>query len=304
LDFPPGKPSAMSTKRNYLCAEGVLMHTISKLVRMTVCLSLVPWTSLFAADFPAVEDPELLLQRIRTRITAHLSQLHNYTCHAVIDRVVRSANTGNFDHQDRVDLEVAFVGDRELFSPAGEARFKEQPIHQIVPPGMIGNDAFGSHDDDVFAGNAATFSYAGSCKKDGHKTFRYNFRVPRESKLLLLKQNDSAEAAVGYQGSFYVDAETLDMVRLEWKTDSIPPEVGLSRVEKSMRYKVVRIGNSNFSLPSHSELSSVDQKGNYHLNTTTLERCLEFTGDSIVTYGTPTDGASVTRPSTEQQQQR
>jgi hypothetical protein len=61
-----------------------------------------------------------------------------------------------------VQLEVAFVGDRELFSRAGEARFEERPIHQMVPGGMIGNDAFGSHDDNVFSGDAAKFQYMGS----------------------------------------------------------------------------------------------------------------------------------------------
>jgi hypothetical protein len=292
----------MRNEGKYRYAGGVLMPIICKLFRVTLCLAVFPWPSAFAADSPAAEDPELLLQRIRNRITAHLSQLHNYTCHAVIDRLVRSVNTSNFDHRDTIDLEVAFVGDRELFSRAGETRFEEQPIHQIVPPGMIGNDVFGSHDDDVFSGNSATFTFAGSCRKDGHKTFRYNFRVPQESGRLLLKQNNSAEATVGYQGSFWVDAETLDMVRLEWKTDPLPSTVGLGWVKKSMRYKVVRIGNSDFSLPLHTDLTSIDQVGNYHLNTTALERCLEFTGESVVTYHTPPAGESA-RPRTVEQQE-
>ena len=277
------------------------MHVICKLAQVALCFALFPWTSAFAADSQAVEDPELL-QRIRSKITDHLSRLHNYTCHVVIDRLVRSASTSSFDHRDTVELEVAFVGDRELFSRAGEARFEEQPIHQIVPPGMIGNDAFGSHDDDVFSGDAATFKYAGRCKKDGHKTIRYDFRVPQESSRLLVKQNNSAEAAVGYQGSFWADAETLDMVRLEWKTGRIPPSVGLMSVEKSMRYKVARIGNSDFLLPLRSELASFDQRGNFRSNTMSLERCMEFSGESVVTYGTPTDGVSAQRQNMERQE--
>jgi hypothetical protein len=262
---------------------------------LTIWVALFPCIGALAADSRVAEGPELLLQRIRGRIAAHLSQLHNYTCHVAIDRLLRSTSTSSFDHRDRVELEVAFVGDHELFARAGETRFEEQPIHEIVPLGMIGNDAFGSHDDDVFSGDAATFRYAGSCKKDGHKTIRYNFRVPQESSRLLVKQNKSADAAVGYQGSFWVDAETLDMVRLEWKADQIPLSVGLSSVEKSMRYKLVRIGNSDFLLPLHSELASFDRLGNYRLNTTSLERCLEFTGESVVTYDTRTDGPSTHR---------
>jgi hypothetical protein len=288
----------------YPKAEGVPVYVAWKVLEVAICLALFSWISAFAADSGAPPDPELLLQRVRSKITAHLSQLHNYTCHVVIDRMARSLHTSGLGHRDRVELEVAVVGDRELFSRAGETRFEEQPIHQIVPGGMIGNDAFGSHDDDVFAGDAATFKYAGSCKKDGHKTWRYDFRVPQESSRLLVKKNDSGGATVGYQGSFWVDAETLDMVRLEWKAHHIPPSVGLSSVEKSMRYKSVRIGTSEFLLPIHSELASFDQGGNYRLNTTSLERCLEFTGEAVVTYGTPLDGASAQRRNTEPRQER
>jgi hypothetical protein len=278
------------------------MDIICKTVQILLCLAIFSGTSASAADSPAAQDPELLLQRIRSKIMVHLSQLHNYTCHVVIDRMVRSVNTLNSDYRDRVELEVAFIGDRELFSRAGETRFEEQPIHEIVPHGMIGNDAFGSHDDDVFSGDAATFKYAGTCKKDGHKTIRYNFRVPQESSRLLVKQNNSANATVGYQGSFWVDTESLDMVRLEWRTDQIPPSVGLSSVEKSMRYKVVRIGNSDFSLPLHSELASFDRGGSFRLNTMSLERCMEFTGQSVVTYDTSSDGVSAQRRSTDRQE--
>jgi hypothetical protein len=268
---------------------------VRRAASLTFWIALFPCIGALAADSRASGDPELLLQRIRGRITAHLSQLHNYTCHVAIDRLLRSTSTSSFDHRDRVELEVAFIGGRELFSRAGGMRFEEQPIHEIVPLGMIGNDAFGSHDDDVFSSDAATFKYAGSCKKDGHKTFRYNFRVPQASSRLFVKQNKSADAAVGYQGSFWVDAETLDMVRLEWKTDQISPSVGLSSVEKSMRYKLVRIGNSDFLLPLHSELVSFDWRGNYRLNTMRLERCLEFNGESVVTYEPLTDGVSTKR---------
>ena len=154
-----------------------------------------------------------------------------------IARLERAANSSSYGRRDSVELEVAFVGDRELFSRPGQAQFAEQPISQIVPDGMIGNDAFGSHDDDVFLRDGPTFKYAGSCKRNGHNTFRYNFRVPLETKRLWVRYGGSADAMVAYQGSFWVDTETLEMVRLEWKTDHIPPSVGISSIEKSMQYE-------------------------------------------------------------------
>lgn len=249
----------------------------------------------FAADSQTGEDPELLLQRIRTKMADHLSQLRNYTCHVVIDRLIRRASTSRFEHRDRVELEAAFVGDKELFSRPGETSFQEQPISRMVPAGMISNNAFGSHDDIVFSGDTAEFKFRGRCKKDGHDAFRYEFRVPEEKSQFLVK-HDSAEAIVGYKGSVWVDAETLDVVRLDWKTENIPPSVGISSIEKSMRYKVLRIGHSDFLLPRDSEIAAFDPRGNYSLNMVSLEGCREFTGDSVVNYETPAnDSPDVTK---------
>lgn len=283
----------MSKQREHRNGGSVPFRSVFKFGRLTVAFVLFScWTRASAAELQANEDPEALLQRIRSRIAEHLSRLRNYTCHVAIDRIERAVSSGSLNRRDSVELDVAFVGDRELFSRPGAALFAEQPINQIVPDGMIGNDTFGSHDDGVFLGYGPTFKYVGLCKRDGHKTFRYDFRVPAENSRLLVKQGASSDALVAYQGSFWVDAETLDMVRLAWKTDHIPPSVGISSIEKSMQYKVVHVGNSDFVLPLHSELTSFDQQGNYRWNTITLKHCQEFSGGSTVTYGAPVDDAA------------
>jgi hypothetical protein len=282
----------MSKQREDLYVRRVPCRNASKLVKLTIGFALLfCWTTASAAELRADEDSVVLLQRIRSKIAEHLSRLRNYTCHVVINRLERAVSSNSIVNRDSLELDVAFVGDKELFSRPGEAQFAEQPISQIAPHGMIGNDTIGSHEDDVFLGDGPTFKYAGACKRDGHKTFRYNFSVPLENSRLLLTRGASAEEMVAYRGSFWVDADTLDMVRLEWKTDHVPTSVGLSSVEKSMRYKIVHVGNSDFVLPLHSELVSFDQQGNYRLNTIALEHCQEFTGGSTVTYGQPVDDA-------------
>ena len=283
----------MSNQREDPNAGRVPCHSVSKLAKLTFAFVYFScWTSVSAAEVQANEDPVALLQRIRGKIAEHLSRLRNYTCHVAIDRLERAVSSSNLDRRDRVELDVAFVADKELFSRPGQAQFAEQPISQIVPHGMISNDTFGSHDDDVFLGEGPTFQYVGLCKRDGHKAYRYNFHVPLEHSRLLVKQGASGDAMVAYQGSFWVDTETLDMVRLAWKTDHIPSSVGIRSIEKSMQYKVVHVGNSDFVLPLHSELTSLDEQGNYRWNTITLQHCQEFSGGSTVTYGAPVDDAA------------
>ena len=253
-----------------------------RLACAVLCLS---GLSALAANAVAAEDPDELLARIRAVVLKHLSQLPNYTCHEAIERVVRP-HSGTFQHMDRVDLEVVYTGQGELFATAKDAKFQEQPVYKMVPPGTIASSPMGSHVDGLFMANLAEFKFAGTAKRDGHKTFRFDFHVPQEKSRYLVR-HDGVEAIVAFGGSIWVDQETLDLVRVDLKTEHIPPQVGVHLVEESMHYDQTRIGDTTFLLPLHSELMTTDAMGNYSLNDVRLGNCREFVGQSVVTYGAP-----------------
>ena len=253
---------------------------------LVVELALV-FTPAAAAD-KVTEDPELLLRQIRSRTSVHLSQLPNYTCHEVVDRTIRRGSMWN--HVDTVEFEVAFVGRQELFAKPGKGRFGERSIAEMAP-GTISDGVLGSQIDMLFASDATEFRYSGTAKKDGHKTFRYDLRVPQEKSGFRIK-HDSAEAIVAFEGSVWVDVETLDLVRVDLKANRIPSHVGVRSVEKSMHYQMMHIADADFLLPRTAELSATDDEGNYSLNRISLDRCREFTGESTITYGSPTQGSA------------
>jgi hypothetical protein len=240
----------------------------------------------------AADDPEVLLQSIRARTADYLSQLPNYTCHEVIHRLVRPASSLSLNHEDTIELEVAYVGNRELFAQPGASHFEEGSITRFASVGTIGNGAFGGHAQAVFA--AAVFKYIGTLKKDGHSTFRYDFQVTKENSHYLV-QHGSAQAIVGYRGSLWVDSDTLDLVRLEVKTDHIPRYVGIDIIQETIRYKRVVIRNTEFLLPSTSELAVTESSSTNYLNLVNLERCREFTGESAITYGGSAEKGSAGR---------
>jgi hypothetical protein len=252
-----------------------------------------------AAQTQASDEPDALLERIRDKVKEYVSKLPNYTCHEVIERFGRSTASATLNHLDTVELEVAFVGNRELFARTPDDRFEEQSITRVISSGTIGNGSFGAHAAAVFTGSAATFQYVGPSKKEGHKTFRFDFVVPQEKSQFLVRHQPS-EGIVGYKGSFWVDSETLDLVRLELKADHIPSYIGVSLIEEIMQYKPVRIRDADFLLPYKSELAAAERSGYYYVNTIKLERCKEFTGESVVTFGTPTDAPSAERAAPNQ----
>jgi hypothetical protein len=63
---------------------------------------------------------------------------------------------------------------------------------------------------------------------------------------------------------------------------------------------MMRIRDSAFLLPRHSEMDATDSAGNYSFDTVNLEQCHEFKGDSVVTFATPLDSASADRGGPDQ----
>lgn len=263
----------------------VLYQNLKVIRRAFSLAALLFCTGAFAADSDGRVDPELELQQIREKVSTHLSQLHNYTCHVTVDRFGRGGKHA-MEHQDQVQFEVAFVGDKELFSGPGEPRFEERPLRGIAASGMISDDAFGAHWDRVLSGDVAEFKYRGSCSKDGHHAFRYDFRVPVEKSQFVVSRN-GLETIVGYTGTAWFDTETLDLIQLDQKTDRLPLSFGVSSIERIMRYNILRIGKSDFLLPNNSELAAYVEHGELVLNIINLKACREFTGESQVSYDTP-----------------
>jgi hypothetical protein len=238
------------------------------------------------AGLKTSDEPADLLQRILDRMTENLSRLPNYTCHEIVDRLAGRAGSGSLRQLDRAEFEVAFLGNNEFFAQSGGARFDENSISKMVNGGTIGNGAFASHATAIFAGNIATFQYVGSGATEGHMTYRYDYQVPQEKSHFVLKHG-SAEGIVAYRGSFWVDTDTLDLVRLEVKADQIPTHIGVSLVEEVIHYTTLRIRGEGFLLPGKSEMSAYNNSGALSLNMITFAGCREFRGESVVTYGTP-----------------
>jgi hypothetical protein len=243
----------------------------------------------FAAGKSPHDDPNTLLEKIRSRTAEHLAELPHYTCHEVISRLVRRGNT--WIRRDVVEIEVAFIGHEEFFARSGEDHFDEKIIDRVVPDGTIGNGAFGSVVQVVFSPNVAEFEYAGTGKKDGHQTIRFNFKVPLEKSQFLVKHG-GAQSLAPYEGTVWVDAETLDLVRVDLQVKQIPRFVGLRWIEELMHYEVMQIGDAPVLLPRKSELAVTDDLGNYGLNLVELQQCREFKTDSVVKYGAPVEGSA------------
>jgi hypothetical protein len=242
-------------------------------------------------------DDQLLLARVLARMSENLKKLPNYTCLQTIERGRRASENQHFQPVDRVRLEVGLVDGKEMFSWPGAGNFEDRELADMVAGGAIGNGNFALHAKSVFVSGTPTFQYAGERVYEGRKTHRWDFRVPRIRSGYTIR-NGHREAVVGYHGSFWADADTLDVVRLEVYADEIPPALEIVAAHDAMNYGRLRIGASDFLLPRSSELRMTDYGGESQ-NLTAFSGCRQYTGESVVRFDDQTTDTQVDRPPTK-----
>ena len=229
--------------------------------------------------------PELLLlARIKAKAAGNLRRLPNYTCTQTIERSHRNARSRKFELLDTIRLEVALVEGKELFSWPGAGKFEEKGIGEIVGAGgAIGNGSFALHAKSVFLSRSPTFTYFGETTLNGRRSIRYDYRIPQMLSGYQIRIGPN-QAIVEYHGSFWVDADTLDLIRLEVHADKLPPNLNLAEAGDTMEYQRARIGAADFLLPQSSELVMVDLLGNVARNRTQFSACHQYAGESKLTF--------------------
>jgi hypothetical protein len=224
------------------------------------------------------------LSKIRTRMLFNLKHQPNYTCVETIERSSRSRSTARFKVVDTLRLEVALVDGREMFAWPGSKKFDDSDVTKMITTGAIGNGNFASHARGVFGTRAATFHYLGVVDFEKKKAIRFDYEVPQMLSGYRIRV-PTASAIVGYHGSFYASPETFDMERMSVVADDIPLELMLSSAEDKIDYAIARIGESDFLLPSESNLTMVNSNGSENHNHVRFTSCRQFSGESVITFG-------------------
>jgi hypothetical protein len=244
------------------------------------------WLAFFAVLLAQAQQgpaPDVsLLGRIKSKVAENLKRLPNYTCTQTIVRSLRRKPAAKLQRLDTVRLEIAYIEGKELYGWPGSGRIDESQITKLVG-GTIGNGDFALLPNSIFLGPGAQFRYQGESALDGKSAIRYDYMVPRQASGYQIQAGATA-AIVGYHGSFWVDPDTLDLMRLEVAADDIPHPLNLVSAVDKMEYDHVTIGSSMFLLPRGSELDITDSLGTLSQNRIRLQACHQFIGESALSF--------------------
>jgi hypothetical protein len=247
-----------------------------------------PYALLWAAILSAQQDhePDALLARIQAKVREDLARLPDYICVQTVERAHRAKDREEFKLLDTLRLEVALIGNRERFAWLDASRFDDRELRDMVGKGAIGTGNFALHTKHVFEPRVAEFKAAGETMHQGRRALRYDYEVPWENSSYRIRLAPQEEV-VAFRGSFLVDAETLDLLRLEVRADEIPQELGLDRVMTSLEYARAMIGPLDSLLPKFSELTMVSLDGSESRNRTKLGDCRQYLADSKLSFDEP-----------------
>jgi hypothetical protein len=253
------------------------------MIARSLALALVCCASV--AGQPAVSEGALLLSRVKRVMEAHLSGVPNYTCQQTVERYQQKASAPRPSLIDVLRLEVAFVGAKELFAWPGSNRFEDQELRDVVSTGAFGSGDFTLHARGVFLSDGARYEYLGEELFDGKPARKFSYFKPLfRSGYQIVNHHYGRRAEVAYQGLFWVEKESLDLLRLTVEALDIPLELHVGAAASVLDYGLVPLGGRHALLPQRSELRLTDDDGLTSVNRMRLTRCKLFQGESNISF--------------------
>jgi hypothetical protein len=245
-------------------------------------------------------DPAATLSRVLAKAREDLKRIPNYTCVQTVTRefftpvapvkrscevLLEAKKQPTLDmklrasHTDRIRLEVAMTGVRELHAWVGATRFDERPIDEFVREGPVGTGMFGSFLAAVCEQDVRRFRFERELTVDGHDRLEFSFDVPHKDSHYKVKVYESW-VITAYRGTIEVDPATDDVTRIQVRTAVLPPAAGTCQTTTVLDLARTAMG----PLATVARQRFVASTGHEAVNTMRFARCREYRGESTIRY--------------------
>jgi hypothetical protein len=126
----------------------------------------------------------------------------------------------------------------------------------------------------------------------GRRTVRYTYQVPLQGSGYEIKIG-TKHALVGFSGSFWADADTLQVMRLSVRADDIPLTLGIYGAVQTIEYTRVRLSETDFLLPQSAETTISELSGGESRNRTEFSHWLRYESESTLVFeGAPSSSSN------------
>jgi hypothetical protein len=247
-----------------------------------LCAQLCAFTCCLASGGDLPKDV-LQLAQLKRKVVAELARLPNYTCLETIERSRTQRANEQLRYVDTVHVEVAVADNREIYSWPGADQFEDRDITEMVSANAISNGSFAADIRSVLVDNDSIIAWHGEEEKFGRRTLRWDYRIPYNLSGWSVTYGTHT-GRVSAIGSFWADAESLDLLRLETNGDDIPPDLPFAAIKNTLDYARVHLGLQDLLLPRSAELVLTMLDGQQSRNRTEFSHCREFAAQTTLRF--------------------
>ena len=204
--------------------------------------------ALGAAVCPAQSEPSFL-NRTATAVFRFSKSLPDFLCEQVTSRFVSSHDPPVWELQDTVTAEVMYLDGKESYRDIQRDGKRADPERT----GAWSSGEFGTLMLSLFHPDTrAEFTDRGQVELDGAAARRYDYQVARKTSHWRVTYGIHS-TVTAYEGSVWIDPETLRVKRIEMRARRLPLNFGLDRIETTVTYGDVEIGDKDYVLITRAE---------------------------------------------------
>jgi hypothetical protein len=218
----------------------------------------VPAGSAVEADWPR------FLEQVRAKAIAYTDDLPNFICTQVTQRSARYF-PGGWRSVDNFVAELSYFDRKEHYKilTVGNQATTTATIENLS--GTRSTGEFGTSMRSLFEpATNAVFRLEGREQTNGRETIRLGYQVAKETSSRTINYNNERTIVTAYRGRCWIDPESFQVVRLEDKAISIPPDFPITRSDGSTDYDLADIGGKKYWLPVRAEVLLVEGGAKLH----------------------------------------
>ena len=219
------------------------------------------------------------LSRVKHHLRDNFERIPNYVCKESVDR--DQETRGRDVKVDSLEFEVAQVEHKELLARPGGG-FEDKRLSSLVSTGILGTGSFASQPMNLFVTDRARLiarQESGAASEEG-----WDYDIPAFLRGYVVER-DGVTVSVGVRGTFWVDRESMDLIRIEEEMVDPPPQTGLRASSSNVAYARMQIGSSSVLLPQSAELTVANLDGSKMRNEIKFSGCREYVAESTVHFG-------------------
>jgi hypothetical protein len=243
---------------------------------LAACLFALAGTALHAQG-GAAPSADASLTRIRAQASDALAAIHNCACQWSVD--LDRWNHGKVEWRERARIEMAFIGDREVWAWPGSGAFESRELTEVFRSGAMSTGNLAIILYNVFFADSATISRDGEETLAGARTLRYRFNVPLLSSKMTLRMVNE-ELAVPYGGTFWADPATFALRRMEIRAEA--PGIN---VVGQVDYEQAALDGTSAYVPARVQMTATGVIGDRSRFAMKRGACHRFTAASALSFG-------------------